>query len=125
MATTTDVLTRDKLYIGGEWVDPAGTGTIEVVNPTTEQVIGSVPEGTADDADRAVKAARAAFDSWSATSPYERAGYCAAIRRAPAATCRRTCASSARCVVRTSCGSVSEYQGTAWPASSIVTWPEP
>ena len=49
----------------------------------------------------------------------------AAIRRAPAATCRRTWASSARWVLRTSSGSSSEYQGTAWPASSIVTRPAP
>jgi acyl-CoA reductase-like NAD-dependent aldehyde dehydrogenase len=79
MSTTTSTLTRDKLYIGGEWVDPAGTGTIEVVNPSTEETIGTIPEGTAEDADRAVKAARAAFDSWSVTSPYERARYCEAI----------------------------------------------
>ncbi len=79
MSTTTPTLTRDQLYIGGEWVDPAGTGTIDVINPTTEEVIGSVPEGTADDADRAVRAARAAFDGWSQTSVYERAARCEAI----------------------------------------------
>ena len=76
MSTTTQTLTRDKLYIGGEWVDPAGAGTIDVINPTTEEVIGSVPEGTAEDADRAVLAARAAFDGWSQTSVYERAALC-------------------------------------------------
>ena len=79
MATAHDTLTRDKLYIGGEWVEPAGTGTIDVINPTTEQVIGSIPEGTAEDADRAVRAARAAFEPWSRLSPYERARYCEAI----------------------------------------------
>ena len=79
MAIATDTLTRDKLFIGGEWVEPAGTGTIEVVNPTSEEVIGRIPEGTAEDADRAVRAARAAFDGWAARSPYERAGYCEAI----------------------------------------------
>jgi acyl-CoA reductase-like NAD-dependent aldehyde dehydrogenase len=79
MAIASDALVRDKLYIGGEWVEPAGDGTIEVVNPTTEEVIGRIPEGTAEDADRAVRAARAAFDSWSQTPPDERAGYCAAI----------------------------------------------
>ena len=79
MSTTTSTLTRDKLYIGGEWVDPAGAGTIDVINPTTEEVIGSVPEGTADDADRAVKAARAAFDGWSQTPVYDRAALCEAI----------------------------------------------
>ena len=79
MAIATDALTRDRLYIGGEWVEPAGSGTLEVINPTTEEVIARIPEGTAEDADRAVCAARAAFDSWSALSPYERAAYCEAI----------------------------------------------
>ncbi|HYN52996.1 MAG TPA: aldehyde dehydrogenase family protein, partial [Thermoleophilaceae bacterium] len=79
MATAHDTLTRDKLYIGGEWVTPDGTGTIDVINPTTEEAIGRIPEGTAVDADRAVRAARAAFDSWSGLSPYERARYCEAI----------------------------------------------
>jgi hypothetical protein len=35
MAIASDALVRDKLYIGGEWVEPAGDGSIEVVNPTT------------------------------------------------------------------------------------------
>jgi aldehyde dehydrogenase (NAD+) len=79
MAIASDALVRDKLFIGGEWVDPAGDGTIEVVNPTTEEVVGRIPEGTAEDADRAVRAARAAFDAWSQTPAEERAAYCAAI----------------------------------------------
>jgi aldehyde dehydrogenase (NAD+) len=79
MATTTSPIVRDKLFIGGEWVAPAGSGTLEVVNPATEDVIGRIPEGTVEDADRAARAARAAFESWSRLSPYERAGHCAAI----------------------------------------------
>jgi aldehyde dehydrogenase (NAD+) len=79
MATAQDTLTRDKLYIGGEWVEPDGSRMIDVINPTTEEAIGRIPEGTAEDADRAVRAARAAFDSWSRLSPHERAGYCEAI----------------------------------------------
>jgi aldehyde dehydrogenase (NAD+) len=79
MAIASDALVRDRLFIGGEWVEPAGDGVIEVINPTTEEVVGRIPEGTAEDADRAVTAARVAFDSWSHTSPEERAGYCAAI----------------------------------------------
>ena len=78
-AIAADALVRDRLYIGGEWVEPDGSGTIDVVNPTTEEVIGRVPEGSAADADRAVLAARAAFDSWSRTSPYERARLAGAI----------------------------------------------
>ena len=79
MATAQDTLTRDRLYIGGQWVEPDGSGAIEVINPATEEVIGQIPEGTVEDADRAVRAARAAFDSWSTLSPYERARYCEAI----------------------------------------------
>jgi aldehyde dehydrogenase (NAD+) len=79
MSTAATIQTRDRLFIGGEWVEPAGAGMIDVLNPATEEVIGRIPEGTAEDADRAVLAARAAFDDWAALSPYDRAGLCAAI----------------------------------------------
>ena len=79
MATATDALVRDRLFVGGEWVEPSGDATIEVVNPSTEEVIGSIPEGTPADVDRAAGAARAAFESWSRTTPAERAPYLAAI----------------------------------------------
>ena len=61
---------HDKLFINGQWVKPAGTGTIEVINSTTEEVMGRIPEGTAEDANAAVAAAKAAFESWS-TTPVE------------------------------------------------------
>jgi acyl-CoA reductase-like NAD-dependent aldehyde dehydrogenase len=51
-----------QLYIGGEWVAPQGTSTITLVSPSTEEVVGSVPEATEGDVDRAVDAARSAFD---------------------------------------------------------------
>ena len=70
-----EVLDRTRLYIGGEWIASDGAGTIEVVNPATEQVIAIVAEGTATDVDKAVSAARAALPGWSATSPGERADY--------------------------------------------------
>ncbi|MEV0346684.1 aldehyde dehydrogenase [Nonomuraea sp. NPDC050680] len=53
---------HDTLFIGGEWVAPAGTGTIDVISPHTEEVVGRVPDGTPEDMDRAVAAARQAFD---------------------------------------------------------------
>ncbi|MFF4623978.1 aldehyde dehydrogenase [Nonomuraea jabiensis] len=53
---------HDRLFIGGEWVAPAGTAMIDVVSPHTEEVVGQVPDGTAADMDRAVAAAREAFD---------------------------------------------------------------
>ena len=64
-----------KIYIGGAWVDSEGSETISVVNPATEEVIAQVPAGTPGDADRAVAAARAAFESWGATPPAERGKY--------------------------------------------------
>ena len=68
-------IVRDRFYVGGEWVPPAGTGTVEVVEAATEEVMGVVPEGTPADADAAVAAARAAFDGWAATSVTDRAGF--------------------------------------------------
>ena len=70
-----DTRERNKLFIDGEWADPRGAGTIEVINPATEQVIGHVPEASADDVDHAVRAARRAFAAWSTTAPAERADW--------------------------------------------------
>ncbi|NMO17052.1 aldehyde dehydrogenase family protein [Pyxidicoccus fallax] len=63
----------DTLYIGGEWVASRGTRHIDVLCASTEEVMGRIPEGTAEDADRAVRAARAAFDAWSTRPVAERA----------------------------------------------------
>jgi aldehyde dehydrogenase (NAD+) len=67
---------HDRFYIGGQWVEPAGTGTIKVISPHTEEVVGSVPDGTPADMDRAVAAARDAFDNgpWPRMTPTDRAG---------------------------------------------------
>ena len=65
--------TRDSIYIDGAWVPSTGTGTIDVFASATDEVIGTIPEGTAEDVDRAVTAAQGAFGSWSETSPEERA----------------------------------------------------
>ncbi len=62
------MLTYDKFYIDGQWVAPKGSEKIEVIDPSTEEVCGIVPSGTADDVDAAVAAAKAAFGSWSRTS---------------------------------------------------------
>ena len=48
---------RDKLYIDGQWLPSTGTGTIDVICSSTEEIIGKVPDGTAADADAAVRAA--------------------------------------------------------------------
>jgi aldehyde dehydrogenase (NAD+) len=73
---------RDRLYIGGEWVEPAGSGTMEVVDSTTERVIGRIPEGTPEDVGRAVKAARTGFEAWRDVPVERRVEACAAISAA-------------------------------------------
>jgi aldehyde dehydrogenase (NAD+) len=75
--------TKDTLYIGGEWVAPAATGTIEVISPTTEDVIARVPEASEGDVDRAVEAARAALGGpFQRLSPVERAEYLTKLSQA-------------------------------------------
>jgi aldehyde dehydrogenase (NAD+) len=66
-------------YIDGAWVAGESGRYIEVVDPATEESVGEVPEGTASELDRAARAARAAFESWSMTSVEERLGYLNAI----------------------------------------------
>ncbi len=66
---------HNKLYINGQWVKPAGKGMIDVINSTTEEVMGRIPEGSPEDIDAAVAAAKAAFENWSATPVEERAKF--------------------------------------------------
>lgn len=61
-----------KFYIDGRWVDPIELKTTETINPATEKVSGRIALGSAADVDRAVKAARKAFASWSQTTREER-----------------------------------------------------
>ncbi len=69
---------HDKLFINGQWASPAGNAapkTIDVINSTTEEVMGRIPEGSADDVNAAVAAAKAAFETWPVTSVEERRRY--------------------------------------------------
>ena len=65
----------DKFYINGAWVAPLGTGTLDATCASTEEVVTRIPEGVTEDADRAVAAARAAFEGWSQTPATVRAEY--------------------------------------------------
>ena len=66
---------RTQFYIDGQWITPAGQGSIEVFSPTDGALLATVPQGNAADADQAVMAARRAFDAWSVTPAAERAAY--------------------------------------------------
>lgn len=74
----------DRLFIGGDWVPPAGAAAIEVISPSTEQVVARAPAATASDVNRAVAAARAAFDDgeWPQLTPAQRAEYLTALAAA-------------------------------------------
>ena len=65
-------VTQHKMFIGGEFVDSSSAETMEVLNPATGEVIAEVPRGTADDVERAVVAARSAWDEWRFKTPKDR-----------------------------------------------------
>lgn len=69
--------TPEKFFINGEWVTPSGTGKLDVISPVTEELLLSYPEASNADIDKAVTAARDAFDNgpWPRMSFKERAGY--------------------------------------------------
>ncbi|HEX6411936.1 MAG TPA: aldehyde dehydrogenase family protein [Burkholderiales bacterium] len=69
------MILRDRFFIGGAWVAPSGKATIDVHDAGTGAVMGRVPLGDEKDVDRAVAAARDAFEAWSSTPSAERASY--------------------------------------------------
>jgi len=69
------LITKDLFYIDGQWQKPQGSDTTAVVNPATEEPVARVAMGNGADVDRAVAAARAAFEGWSQTPPAQRAEY--------------------------------------------------
>src|ERR1700738_4772934 len=72
---------RDALFIGGRWEASSGSGVLEVISPTTEEVAGRIPDPTTDDVDRAVGSARAAFEEgpWPRMAIEERASFLRAL----------------------------------------------
>ena len=61
-----------QFYINGKWVDPIKPGTLNIINPATEESVGRLSMGSAEDVDNAVVAARNAFQSFAKTSVHER-----------------------------------------------------
>jgi len=70
---------RDKLYSGGQWVASASAAMLDVHSAATEEVIARVPAGAREDVQRAVDAARRAFEPWAGTPPAQRAAYLSRI----------------------------------------------
>lgn len=71
--TAETIRSFDRFYLGSEWAAPRGSGRIEVISPSTEEVIAQVPEPTVSDIDAAVATARRAFEGpWRNTTPAER-----------------------------------------------------
>jgi betaine-aldehyde dehydrogenase len=66
---------KNKIFINGEWVSPESSATIEVFNPATDELLGTIPEANAADVDRAVMAAHKALPGWSNTTPQARADF--------------------------------------------------
>src|ERR1700753_181831 len=85
---TVTLETAERLFIDGAWVEPSTGARLDVVDPTTEQVLFRVAEAREEDVDRAVAAARRAFDlgPWPRLSHQERAEF---LRRIAAGLDRR------------------------------------
>jgi len=66
-------LLRDRAFVNGEWVGADSDGTLQVSNPATHEVLGTVPNMGADETRRAIAAASAAFPGWAAKAAHERA----------------------------------------------------
>jgi len=64
---------RPKMFVGGTWVDSESGKVFEATSPSTGEVIGTVPEGTREDARRAIAAANAAWPAWAGLSAFDRA----------------------------------------------------
>jgi acyl-CoA reductase-like NAD-dependent aldehyde dehydrogenase len=62
-----------RMLIGGEWIPSESGAVFDAMSPSTGEVLGSVPEGTRADAQRAIDAASAAWSKWAAASPFDRA----------------------------------------------------
>lgn len=69
------MMIREKMLIGGNWVDAGDREVLEVVNPATEEVFAVCPKATRDDVEAAINAANEAFPSWSNLTPFKRGEY--------------------------------------------------
>ena len=66
------MLDKRQFYINGSWVNPSQPNDFDIIDPSTEDVVGVISLGSQADTDAAVAAAKAAFPAWSQTSKEER-----------------------------------------------------
>ncbi|WP_375619685.1 MULTISPECIES: aldehyde dehydrogenase family protein [unclassified Bartonella] len=66
---------KRKFYINGLWDDPSTPHDFDVINPSTEEACAVISLGSTEDADKAINAAKEAFQKWKTTSPSERLGF--------------------------------------------------
>jgi len=79
------------LFIGGKWVDSDNSELLEVHSPSTGKLLAKVPHASAKDVNRAVEAARRAWDAWRLTAPFERAAACHRIAEREIRVAGRVC----------------------------------
>src|SRR2546428_9351051 len=70
-----ETMEKYQMFIGGRWVNAASEETTQVIDPSTEEDIATVPRAGAEDVNRAAAAAKDAFEAWSRTTPSARASY--------------------------------------------------
>lgn len=109
---------RYQQLIDGEWVDAAGGGTWEVIDPATEEPIRTVPFGGRDDCRAAIEAAAAAFPAWAARTPYARG----AVLAAAATTMRQRAEALARTTVLESGKPLAQARGEWVAAADLFEW---
>jgi betaine-aldehyde dehydrogenase len=113
------MIVRDSLYIGGHHAKPATGATIDVISPTTEAVVGRVPEASKADVDRAVAAARKAFDAgpWPRTAPEERAD---ALQRLLAALQKRAADIASTITLEMGCPMSFSHAGQVFATNMVL-----
>ncbi len=111
-------MTPSQQLINGQWRDATNGGTWDVLNPATEQVVATVPYGSAADCDLAIEAAHAALSDWSRMTPYERA----AILDRTAALIRAEADALATTTVQESGKPLAQARGEWLAAADLFEW---
>jgi acyl-CoA reductase-like NAD-dependent aldehyde dehydrogenase len=107
-----------KQFINGQWINAIGNGTIPLINPATEEVIGNISFGNGDDCNTAIDAASHAFKTWGKTTPYFRAG----ILKKAAQFIRDNVEEFATDMVNESGKPITEAKGEFMVASNLFEW---